>query len=248
MSTRKRIRKLLKELEQDLSSFREELSTERESSFQRRTEQRDTSGVRPDPFPWTILGGISLGLFQAAPLILGAAAIPSFLGGISGAGVDACGEETIMERSSRQKIADVREVIDEDKLACKGLYSSLRLLEECVAEFAVFCRDHIDLVLSSKLVEGEFRFLLCILRGTHSPRAAANAPVPLPVLLDEEVNIHAKRVDTLMEQLKHSKTNREALATTRKVVDKFPEGPNDEEIRTMIMNFIEAKFAEACKS
>ena len=142
----------------------------------------------------------------------------------------------------------VRPAIDEDKNACQGLQRNQNLLESCVADFAAFGRDHIDSVLSSELVEGEFRILLYILRGTHSPGAAANTRVPLPILLDEEVNIHLTRVSTLVEQLWPSTTYQEASAIIRQILDELRYGPNDEEIRIMIMNFIEAKFAEACKS
>ena len=152
------------------------------------------------------------------------------------------GEEIITER----KIIDVHQAIDEDKNACQGLQRNQNLLENCVADFAVFCRDHIDSVLSSELVEGEFGILLYILRGTHSPGAVEYARVP--VLLDEEVNIHVTRVSTLMEQLERSASSQEASATIKQVLHNMKEGPNDEEIRTMTMKFIEAKFAKACKS
>lgn len=180
----------------------------------------------------------------AATAVLATAPVSGVAAGVAAAGAFAWGASA----AGGGKRLTVRQAIEEDKHACLELYSGLNLLGNCVADFAGFCRDHIDSVLSSKLVEGEFRFLLYILRGTHSPRAAANAEVPLPLLLDEEVNIHATRVDTLIEQLERSTANQEALAITKQIVDEFQEGPNDEEIRTMIMNFIEAKFAEACKS
>ena len=149
---------------------------------------------------------------------------------------------------SSQKIADVREAIDEDVHALTELRSSLCLLEDRVADFAVFCRDHIDLVLSSELVDGEFRFLLYVLRGAHSPGAAANTQVPLSTLLDEKMNIIVTRVSTLLEQLGRSTANQEVSSVTQQILDELPEGPNDEEVPTMIMNFMEAKFTEACKS
>lgn len=152
------------------------------------------------------------------------------------------------EGLSSQKIADVREAIDEDVHALTELRSSLCLLEDRVADFAVFCRDHIDLVLSSELVDGEFRFLLYVLRGAHSPGAAANTQVPLSTLLDEKMNIIVTRVSTLLEQLGRSTANQEVSSVTQQILDELPEGPNDEEVPTMIMNFMEAKFTEACKS
>ena len=51
-----------------------------------------------------------------------------------------------------------------------------------------------------------------------------------------------------MKQLHRPRADHETLAIIEQILDELPEGPNDEEIRTMIMNFIEAKFAEACKS
>ena len=143
------------------------------------------------------------------------------------------------------------ETIDEDKNACQELERSQNLLGDCVTDFAVFCRDHIDSVLSSELVGGEFRFLLYILRGTHSPGAAANArvpPRPLPIVLCEEVKIHLEIVSFLIKKLWRSKANREESTITQEILDELQEGPNDEEMRTMILNFIEAKFVEACKS
>lgn len=143
------------------------------------------------------------------------------------------------------------QTINEDKNACQELERSQNLLGDCVADFAVFCRDHVDSVLSSDLVDGEYRFLLYILRGTHSPGAAASARVPLrplPIVLCEELKIRSEIVSFLVKKLWRSKANREVSTITQEILDELQEGPNDEEMRTMIMNFIEAKFVEACKS
>jgi len=253
-----------------IEEFKQELSSrERESSSRRGTQQREAPGDRPGSSSWERLSAIgALGgalldrpetqLAGAAVVAVAAAGATGAIVGVigdavgnavfGGAGVDSGGEESIMVRLNSHKIDDVRKAIDEDKLACLGLYSSLHSLENCVADFAAFCRDYIDSVLSSELVEDEFRFLLSILRGTHSPGASANTRVSLPTLLDEEMNIHDTRVSTLMEQLKPSTTNQEALSITEQILNELREGPNDEEIRTMIMNVIEAKFTEACKS
>ena len=243
-----------------IKEFKQELSR-RERESRRRTEQREAPGDRPGSSSWNIVGGIgaTFGLVLGAPVTLPAAvaaAVAGATGAIAGdvleralsstAAGGAGGEETIMVGSNSQKIDDVRKAIDEDKLACLGLYSSLHRLENCVTDFAVFCRDHIDSVLSSDRVDGEFRFLLSILRGTHSPGASANTRVALPTLLDEEVIIHDKRVSTLMDQLERSTANQEAI--TEEILHNMKEGPNDEEIRTMTMKFIETKFAKACKS
>ena len=181
---------------------------------------------------------------DAATAVLATAPVSGVAAGVAAAGAFALG----VRRAGGGERLTVRQAIVGDKHACRELYSSLNRLGDCVTDFASFCCDHIDSVLSSELVEGEFRFLLYILRGTHSPRAVANAQVPLPVLLDEEVNIHAKRVDTLIEQLKRSTAYQEAIAIIKQIVDEFQQGPNGEEIRTMVINFIEAKFAKACKS
>ena len=123
----------------------------------------------------------------------------------------------------------------------------LSLLGDRVADFAVFCCDHIDFVLSSELVDSEFSFMLYVLRGTHSPGAAANTQVPLSKLLEEELNIIDTRVITLT-QLLHSAANEEVSSIIQQILHELHEGPNDEEVPTMIMNFIEAEFAEALKS
>lgn len=55
-------------------------------------------------------------------------------------------------------------------------------------------------------------------------------------------------VSTLLEQLGRSTANQEVSSVTQQILDELPEGPNDEEVPTMIMDFIEEKFTEACKS
>ena len=260
---------MLKELETKLSSPRERLSgvylTERESSSWERTERREEE-VPHDSTDWfpsvltigaAVLATVSVGTGAvAAAVALGmlglfvvtTAGLSRAPGARSRAHElhpieNADGEEIVMMR----KIADVCRAIGEDRKACQELERNRKFLENCVADFGVFCRDHIDSLLSSELLEGEFRILLNILRGTHSPGAAANTRVPLAVLLDEEEYIHDMRVSILMELLRHSTTNQEVSSITQRILHKLREGPNDEEIKTMIMNFIEAKFAEACK-
>lgn len=100
--------------------------------------------------------------------------------------------------------------------------------------------DYIDSVLSSELVEDEFSFLLDILRGTHSPKAAGNAQILDPC---ENIGFNFKHVHDLLQ---HFSTYEELIAED--ILHELQEGPNDDEIQTMITNFIEAKFAEACKS
>jgi len=227
---------LLKELETALSSS------------QRRTEQRVVPRNRPGWSPWTVLGvaGVTAAAAASAPVValagVGAAAVGAVGRVAEALGGDGVGDE----RLNRRKIVEVPRAIDEDKNACQNLKIHQERLGRCAADFAVFGRDHIDSVLSSELLKGEFSSLLYILRGTHSPKAAGNAQVPLHMLLDEEVNIHLTRVSTLMAQF--NLANEELSSITQEILHELQEGPNDDEIQTMIMNFIEAKFAEACKS
>lgn len=222
VSTRKQTRKLGKE-------------PETVSPLERVNEQRAVPVGLP---PWSTLYNT---LVRGAATVVETATTVVATGTIWNA-IAGRGEKGLIT----QKIADVHEAIREEMHALRELQSSLCLLEDCVADFAVFCRDHIDLVLSSELVNSEFRFLLYVLRGAYSPGAAAR--VSLSRLVDIERDIHIANVITLMNRLERSTSNQELLSTIQQILDKLPEGPNDEEIPTMIMNFIEAKFTEACKS
>jgi len=234
VSTRKVTRRLLKELETELSSF------------QRRREQREME--RPRLSPWTALGfvGVTVAAVASAPVValVGAGAAAAGFAGRIAEDIDGT------EASISNKIAEVRLAIYADEIACQILKIRQNLFGSCVANFGVFCRDHIDLVLSSDLAEGEFSSLLYILRGIHSPGEAANAQVPLHVLVNKEVNIHNTRVSTLMEQFhwRSSSANQELSSITQQILHELQEGPNYDEIQTMITNFIEAKFSEACES
>lgn len=242
VSTRKRTRNLLRELETELSSSR------------RGPEPREVP-ANPPPragwSPWTVVGIAAAGVLTVglAPVVAAASAAVTAVNlaqNLRGGGAGAAGGGAIVEVRESEKINEVQQAIVQDKFACQGLESDQKLLGNCVVDFAVFCRDHVDSVLSSEVVEDEFRFLLDILRGTNSPGAAEN--VQVPKLLDEEVNIHDTRVSTLMEQLCRSTANQELSSITQQILRELREGPNDGEIRTMIMNFIQAKFSEACKS
>lgn len=241
VSTRKRTRNFLRELEKELSSSR------------RRTEPREVPGNPPPRVGWArwLAGGIAT--FRTEALVVAVAAAVAAVAGAAIAragqnlpdgagGAGAAGHGDFVE--NRKSLCEGR--ILQDKIACQILESDQKLLGNCVVDFAVFCRDHIDSVLSSELVEGEFRFLLDVLRGAHSPGAAES--VRVPILLAEEMNIHNTRLSTLMEQLLRSATNQELSSITKQILRELREGPNDEAIRTMIMNFIQAKFTEACKS
>ena len=231
VSIRKHTRKLLRRLQTELSSSR------------RGTEQREVPAIPPRGTGWSTwtLAGIA----AAAGAAVGAAA--NFVQNLGDGGAGAAEDSSIVEAKKSLKLYGVHVAVDQDKTACRLLLENdQEVLGNCVADFAVFCNDHIDLVLSSELVEGEFRFLLDILRGAHSPGAAVSAQIPL--LLEEEVNIHNTCVSNLMEQLRPSTENQELLPITQQIFDELREGPNDGEIPTMIKNFIQAKFTEACKS
>ena len=206
------------------------------SSSQRRTKQREVPRDRPTVAPASVLAGAAA--VGAEGRVAEAAHTP-----LGGAGVGIAG-------LNPRKFVEVSLAINEDKNEWQSLKFQHKRLEKSVASFAVFCRDHIDLVLSSDLAEGEFSSLLYILRGIHSPGAAANAQLPLHVLVNKEVNIHDTRVSTLMEQFhwRFSSANQELSSITQQILHELQEGPNYDEIQTMITNFIEAKFSEACES
>ena len=150
-------------------------------------------------------------------------------------------EEPATDRLDGYKINEVLQAFDKCRKESRELKTKEGALGEYAADFAVFCRKHIHSVVSSKLAGDEFRFLLDILRGTRSHG------VPVTTLLDEEEIIHS-RVTTLLERLQRSASNQEALTITEQILAELHESPNDEEIERRIKNFIETKFAEACKS
>ena len=204
---------------------------------------------RPRLSPWTALGvfGATVAAVASAPVValVGAgAAVAGFAGRVA---EDIDGTE----ESISNKIAEVHRAIHKDEKACQNLEILQTRFGSRVANFAAFCRVHIGYVLSSELLEGEFSSLLCILRGTHSPGAAAKAQVPLHVLVNKEVNIHDTRVSTLMRRFPWwyaSSAYQELSSITQQILHELQEGPNYDEIQTMITNFIEAKFSEACES
>ncbi len=137
---------------------------------------------------------------------------------------------------------NVRLTIDEDRRECQTIKAMEGILGQSVAEFAVFCLQYIDSVLSSNLVEVEFSSLLDILRGRRSHGAAALGELTRPILLDEE------RVSNLLERLQSSETNEEASTISQAILDELQECPSDEKFQWRIMNFMETKFTEACAS
>ncbi len=143
----------------------------------------------------------------------------------------------------------VHHAIDKDRKTYQELKAKEDNLGQSVADFAVFCCQHNGLVLSSELVEDEFRFLLDILRRTRRipPNAAAEGAAPRSTLRHEDVNIRLL-VSNLLKQLHPSTSDQEALTTIEKILDEQQECPNDEEIQRRIIDFMETKFAEACTS
>lgn len=152
---------------------------------------------------------------------------------------------TSTDRFNRHKIT-VHQAIEEDRKECQNLKAMIEedLLGKCVVEFSHFCREHRHSVLSSGILEGEFAFLIDILRGTRSHRAAR----PRPTLLNENVNIQFERVRSDLQQLQLSETTDEASVITQQVLDELQECPSDAELEARFTSFIETKFAEAFAS
>ena len=149
------------------------------------------------------------------------------------------------KRLKRYKIT-VNQAIEEDREECQKLKAMISedVLGKCVVEFARFCRKHRHSVLSSGILEGEFAFLIDIVRGPRSHGAAR----PRPTLLNENVNIQFERVRNDLEQLQRSETIDEASVITQQVLDELQECPSDDELQARFTNFIETKFAEAFAS
>lgn len=148
------------------------------------------------------------------------------------------------------------EVIDHDRKACQELQEKVASFETCIKDFAAFCVEHIDLVLSSKLAKDEFGFLLDILKEwvhvrVHEGymkelvhvRVLTTEHPTLLTLLQEEVNIHSMRVNTLMQQLQRSTaSNHEVSKIIEHILVELRECPNDKGIQTTIVNFIREIF------
>ena len=263
---RKRTRALLTELKTQFSTSTERRPREREARWRGLQNHIPPSakfglvaGLVAAPFT----GGMSL----AAPLAsVGIAASSAFSGLVTGVIAGAVAnaldrvrapsdsdsdsdsvageEETAVGTLNRSRINEVHQAVDVDRSECQKLTTKEDVLGKCVADFAVFCREHIDSVLASRLVEDKFGFLLDILRGTRSHGAAQ----PRPTLLPEDVNVHFERVSNFLEQLQHSTSNNEDSRITQQILDELQESPTDQEIQTRIMNFMETQFAKACAS
>lgn len=149
----------------------------------------------------------------------------------------------------------VNQAVKKDKKSFQELQANINSLEECIVEFAVFCRKNIHSVLSSTLLQNEFWFLINILRKSldlplpQSEEFGAEPSVEvlrttLPNLIQEEANIHFTHVTTFLERFQLYRSNLEVSKLSQELL----ECRNEEEIQTMIMNFIEAKFTETFTS
>ncbi len=187
------------------------------------------------------LRGPALSGTAVAALVAGAIAIPftfgtsMAVGAAAAIGTGAAG--TIMNRWETQNKAT--EGIVQDRKVCQELQDKVDSFKQCITDFAVFCREHIDLVLPSELD---------ILRRIDREEfeAAKEEVLPtatIPTLLQKEVNIYFMRVSTFMKQLQRSTAKKhEVLTTIQNILDELRECPNDEEIQTMTVNFIEEIF------
>ncbi len=156
------------------------------------------------------------------------------------------GAREYMEYSKEEIQKEAREAISQDMNACQELQKMVDSFKQCVTDFAVFCREHTDLVLSSELVKYEFGFLLDILRGTNLEELRAEVQRPtLPALLTllEEENIHFARVNTFTRQLQSpTLTNDGVSPIIRQILAEVRECPNEKEIQMMVVNFIKEIF------
>ena len=130
------------------------------------------------------------------------------------------------------------EAIVQDRKVFQELQPKADYLKQCVADLAIFCRNHTEPVLSSRHMEGEFHSLRDMLR-----KQEVEVPVlrlTLPVFIQEEVNVHFTRLRHSLEQ---ASANEGILTTIGGILDELHEGREDEESRTMIVNFVEKEFA-----
>ena len=203
------------------------------------------------PFTFGMSGVLVAAPFGAAAVTGAAAGAGAAAAAVASELLVAPAEDNAVGGWKRQKIDEVHQAIDQDKMEGQKLEEMIKkdVLGKCVAEYAVLCSvKDIDSALCSRLVGDEFGFLLDILRRTRSHGAAEEGEVPRPSVPHEEVKIQFERVSNFLEQLQHSTNNDEASRITQQILDELQECPNDEEIKARIMNFIETKFAEACTS
>ena len=176
-----------------------------------------------------IAGGII-----AVPFTLGTSML---FGAAAGAGAGAI--EAVLNKWKMQ--SRTTEAIVQDRKVFQELQPKADYLKQCVADLAIFCRKHTEPVLSSRHMEGEFHSLRDVLR-----KQEVKVPVlrlTLPVFIQEEVNVHFTRLCHSLERLRQASANEGILTIIGGILDELHEGPEDEEIRTMIVNFVEKEFA-----
>lgn len=191
-----------------------------------------------------------------AALVVGALAMPFTFGASMAVGAAAAAgagaAENVMNTWEIQKKAT--EVVAQDLNACQELRKKVNSLEQCTKDFAVFCRDHIDLVLSSELVKDEFGFLFDILRRTdledfQAVKVEVLPKTALPALLTLLQGDYIPYMRGCMEELQRfTRTNGDVATIIQHILDALRECPNDEEIQTTVVNFVKEIFVEKLSS
>ena len=118
--------------------------------------------------------------------------------------------------------------LGDDKNALQKVSSDARLLGKCVASLSICCRNHTEQVLTSKVMAREFPFLIDILRESGSEFHRESKSM-LQALIKRELNIHSKEFQSL-------------LTTNREILQELHEGPSQDEIQEMIVDFIKVEF------
>lgn len=118
--------------------------------------------------------------------------------------------------------------LGDDKNALQKVSSDARLLGKCVASLSICCRNHTEQVLTSKVMAREFPFLIDILRESGSEFHRESKSM-LQALIKRELNIHSKGFQSL-------------LTTNREILQELHEGPSQDEIQEMIVDFIKVEF------
>lgn len=133
-----------------------------------------------------------------------------------------------------------RPTIVRDKRALHKASSDAGQLQRSVTDLAAYCRKNTQLALSSRVMAREYPFFLEILR---SPRSTAHHVAKLSALIRKESNAHRHRLrwsDALLSEYESSVE--EAKEISQEIFQELCEGPNEEMIHGMILDFIKEKF------
>ena len=182
-----------------------------------------------------IAGGMIAVPFTRGKSILVSFAVAAGAGFVTGARVTG----PVQAKQNRQR--RTTKAIVEDRDVFKGLQHKANCLEQCVADLAIFCRKHTDPVLSSRHMEDEFHGLRDILR-----KQEVEVPVlrsTLPLFIQEGEILHFLRLPDKLEFLRQATTNEEISTIIKGILEELHEGPEAEEIQTMIANFVKKEFA-----